>query len=775
MTETTTAVEDAVPYSPGIVSILPFLYIAWSDGLLTPAQVAQIETRIATQPWLSQEERETLHAWLDPDHPPDATTYYRWVRHIKVAAREIPDAPGKSLAELGWEMAALVQVGGPSAEAKRALDDIEAALGLVGHEAVRELVAERPRAEGADHDDGVAAERLKATLDGRLAPLRDRVRGLLCGRAFRYPDTETPKAEMREIVLGWTRLLAEQGLGAQAYPAYAGGNDDMEAFIASFETLAYHDLSLTIKFGVQFGLFGGSIRALGSEAQKRAYLADAGSLALPGCFAMTERGHGSNVRDLQTTATYDPDTGEFVVTTPTDDDHKEWIGNAAAHARMATVFAQLVIGEQNHGVHAFLVPIRNAAGQPTPGVRLGDSGHKLGLNGVDNGRIWFDDVRIPREHLLARFAQVSADGTYTSPIPSSSRRFFTMLGTLVGGRIAVAAGGLSAAKSALTIAVRYGATRRQFGPKDRAEVPLLDYLTHQRRLLPHVATCYALNFTLHDLAQRYGRHPDGADTQEIEAEAAALKALSTAHATRAIQEAREACGGEGYRAENRFATLKADSDIFTTFEGDNTVLLLQAAKSLLSGYRQEFSHLDFFGLLGKLAERVEVRIGEVNPITRHQNDTRHLLDPVVHAELFRDRERGLLISAARRLKGRLDGGMDSFAAFIEVQDHLVTLADAHAQRLALESFQGTIAALPEEEDGGLRSLLGQICALFALWHIEQNRGWFLEQRYIDATKAKAIRTAVNTLLGQLRPHALSLVNGFGIPDELLAAPIAVQL
>ena len=774
MPDTPAPSEDQTPYSPGIVSVLPFLYIAWADGLLTPTQVEQINMRVRAHPWLSPEERERVAGWLDPSQPPDATTYYRWVRQIKASAHDIPSAAQKSLAELGLEMATLAGVDGPTDEARRALAEIEELLGVVGREAVRELVGERPPVTGVEDPVPtvvrIEASRLKTALDGRLAPLRDRVRALLCDSAFRYPDTETPKEEMREIVLGWARQLADEGIGALAFPDYAGGTSDLEGFIAAFETIAYHDLSLTIKFGVQFGLFGGAIRALGSDAQKRTYLPDAGSLALPGCFAMTERGHGSNVRDLQTTATYDAATQEFVLNTPTEADHKEWIGNAAAHARMAVVFAQLVIGELSHGVHAFLVRIRDEAGEPIPCVRLGDSGHKLGLNGVDNGRIWFDEIRVPRENLLTRFAEVSADGTYSSPIPSSSRRFFTMLGTLVGGRIGVASGALSATKSALTIAVRYGAVRRQFGPKDRPEVPVLDYLTHQRRLLPHVATCYALNFALHDLAQRYGERPEGADAQDIEAEAAALKALSTAHATRSIQEAREACGGEGYRAENRFALLKADSDIFTTFEGDNTVLRLQAAKSLMAGYRQEFSHLDFFGLLGKLAERVEVRLGEVNPITRHQNDTRHLLDPNVHAELFRDRERSLLISAARRLKGRVDGGMDSFDAFVEVQDHLLTLADAYAHRLALESFQ---AAVREVEGREEYELLSQVCALYALWHIEQDRAWFLEQRYINATKAKAIRTAVNMLLGQLRPHAVALVGGFGIPDQLLAAPIAV--
>ncbi len=775
MPETTAAGEDGALDSPGIASVLPFLYIAWADGLLTPTQIEQIRTRIKAQRWLNEEERQRLCVWLDPQNPPDATTYYRWVRTIKESARDIPHAAQKSLAELGCAMASLANVAGPTEEAKRALAEIEEALGIVGREVVRELVVERPRPEGQAGEEAVVrvdvVGGLKAALDGRLAPLRDRIRTLLCDPAFSYPDTDTSTDEMREIVLGWTQLLADQGIGALAFPAYAGGQDDIEQFIAAFETIAYHDLSLTIKFGVQFGLFGGSIRALGSEEQKRKYLADAGSLALPGCFAMTEKGHGSNVRDLQTTATYDAATDEFVIDTPRDDDHKEWIGNAAQHARMATVFAQLVIGEQSRGVHAFLARIRDEAGNAMPGVRLGDSGHKLGLNGVDNGRIWFLNLRIPRENLLSRFARVAEDGTYSSPIPSSSRRFFTMLGTLVGGRIAVASGGLSAAKSALTIAVRYGAQRRQFGRKDRAEVPVLDYLSHQRRLLPLVATCYALNCALHDLAARYGRTPDGADVQEIEAEAAALKAMSTAHATRAIQEAREACGGEGYRAENRFALLKADSDIFTTFEGDNTVLRLQAAKSLLSGYQEEFSNLDFFGLLGKLAERVDVRVGEMNPMRRHRHDTRHLLDPGVHAELFRDRERDLLISAARRLTGRLEGGMDSFEAFIEVQDHLLTLANAYAQRLVLDSFQAVVEAADE---GHVKQLLGTVCALYALWHIEQDRGWFLEQHYIDATKAKAIRAEVNALLGQLRPHAVSLVNGFGIPDQLLAAPIAVS-
>ena len=778
------------PFAPpeishGVASVLPFLYVAWADGLLAPSQVEQIRARIEVQPWLSEADKATLCAWLDPAHPPSAADYYRWIRTIKRAAREIPGAAHESLAELGAALAAVAgegpEDGSATPEARAALAELEDVLGIVGREAVRELVETRPGGDGPAPLTPGAAEAeavpappfdlgaLQALLDGDQRALRDRVRSLLTDPAFAYPDAPLPKEEYRALVFRWLGLLADQGLGAIAYPAYVGGQNDIAAFIAVMETLCHHDLSLAVKFGVQFGLFGGSINQLGSERHRRRYLPEVASLALPGCFAMTEKRHGSNVRDLQTTATFDPESDQFVVHTPTEDDHKEWIGNAAAHGRMATVFAQLVIGGEPYGVHAFLVPLRDAAGRVLPGVRIEDSGYKLGLNGVDNGRIWFDRVRIPRENLLDRFASVSPEGAYASPIPSSSKRFFTMLGTLVGGRIAVGAGALSASKNALTIAVRYGARRRQFGPKDRPEVPVLDYLSHQRRLLPYVAAAYGLTFALHDLAGRFQATPAGADLRAIETEAAALKALATRHASDAIQEAREACGGEGYRYANRLARLRADADIFTTFEGDNTVLLLQVAKSLLAGYREEFENLDFFGLLGKLRERVEVRIGEPNPLQRRRTAEAHLHDPALHADLFESRERDLLISAARRLKGRIDAGMDSFDAFIAVQDHLLTLARAHAERLVLERFQSAVAAAGE---GPVKEVLGRLCALYALWILERDRGWFLEQRYFDAPKAKAVRAEVNALLGQLRPEAGALVDAWGIPDALIAAPIA---
>src|SRR5918992_5751597 len=233
----------------------------------------------------------------------------------------------------------------------------------------------------------------------------------------------------------------------------------------------------------------------GNERHHESYLRDIVSVDLPGCFAMTETGHGSNVQALGTTATYDPEAGEFVVYTPDADARKDYIGNAARDGRIAAVFAQLIVGGENRGVHALLVPLRDDNGNVLPGIEIEDCGAKLGLDGVDNGRIRFDQVRVPREALLDRYAQVSAEGEYTSPIENPTRRFFTMLGTLVQGRVSVCGAGIGAAKVALTMAVRHAAERRQFGPPGGAEeAVLLDYRLHQRRLLPALATTYALHF-----------------------------------------------------------------------------------------------------------------------------------------------------------------------------------------------------------------------------------------------------------------------------------------
>ena len=219
--------------------------------------------------------------------------------------------------------------------------------------------------------------------------------------------------EARERVTRAAKKLADSGRVGLGFPKEYGGEDDSGGSVTSIEMLAFGDLSLMVKAGVQWGLFGGALQLLGTKRHHDEYLRDVMSFDLPGCFAMTETGHGSDVQQLRTTCTYDPATQTFDLHTPHQAARKDYIGNAAKDGRMAVVFAQLITQGKNHGVHAWLVPIRDADGDALPGVTIEDDGPKAGLLGVDNGRLSFDHVTVPREMLLDRYGQVAEDGTYT--------------------------------------------------------------------------------------------------------------------------------------------------------------------------------------------------------------------------------------------------------------------------------------------------------------------------------------------------------------------------
>lgn len=774
-------VPDRLPWpveDRPLLAFLPMVYIAWADGELTDDEIESIQRSVDSGLPLDERSQDRLRRWLDPDNPPPAKELNAMLRLIRQAGAGLERDQRIGLAGLGRRLADLSAEAGDgdgalAEDVGQALETLEGALGLVGEEAARAILEDERAAPPTPEEEPAAFDvaTLTATLDGRHHDLRNRLRAVLSRPDFAYVHG-LPKEEYREKVLAWCHLLADEGFGALAFPEDSGGSGDLAAFIAVFETLGMHDTSLAVKFGVQFGLFGGSILMLGTEKHHRKYLAQVGSLDLPGCFAMSEVGHGSNVRDVDTVVRFDRETGELVIHTPDPMARKQWIGNAAAHGRMATVFAQLEIDGESQGVHAFLVPIRDEKGQALPGVTLEDSGLKGGLNGVDNGLIGLDHVRIPRDNLLDRFASVDAEGHYTSPIPGAAKRFFTMLGTLVGGRISVGASALTGAKVGLAIAVRYAARRRQFGPAGGPEVRILDYLTHQRRLMPRVATAYALSFALAELRERFVDAKEaGEKTRELETLAAGLKARASRFSVDTLQECREACGGQGYLEVNRLTRLRADFDIFTTFEGDNTVLQQLVAKGVLTQFRQQFEGFRAWNLVRHLAHRAAAELTEANPVVARRTDEDHLRDPEFQLSAFRFREEKLVWSAAGRLKARIDDGMDSFEAFNEVQDHLVTMAEAYVERVVLESFVRAVEAC---EDADVQAQLRLVCQLHALWQMDRNRDWFLKNGVIESGKASAIRALVNKLCGEVRRQAVPLVDAFGIPDEVLAAPIAFR-
>ncbi|MFZ2426862.1 MAG: acyl-CoA dehydrogenase family protein, partial [Propioniciclava sp.] len=283
--------------------------------------------------------------------------------------------------------------------------------------------AARPSATG---------EALRRALDGPYHDVKQRWRDTVTADDV-VRDPSWPMERARAWALEKLLALIDRGFLVAGFPTAQGGNGTQAESVAQFEMLAMGDLSLVIKSGVQHGLFGGAITNLGTQWLHETFLPGAMQGTLTGCFAMTERGHGSDVQSLETTITYLPDSDEFEVHSPTPTAHKAYIGNAARDGRWAAVFGQLIVDGENQGVHVALVRIRTDEHAPAPGVTIGDQGHKGGLLGVDNGTIGFDHVRIPRSQLLNRYGGVDDAGNYVSPIASKNARFFTMLGTLVRG------------------------------------------------------------------------------------------------------------------------------------------------------------------------------------------------------------------------------------------------------------------------------------------------------------------------------------------------------
>ena len=744
-------------------AFIPLFYLVWSDDLLTQKEFKTLRDFITSQSWLTEKDQELLLSKIDISNPPSRDEITNWKNQLEHIVQHNPAVSSI------YDVAKVLSNNNKNIEGLQSVfATIENDLGFLGAEVVSTF---KTKSKTFTSNKQTATDfdiaKLTAVLDGKEAVIINKVKTVISKPEFAYVSESDTNA-YRNKVYEWCKMLAKEGFGNMAYPKEYGGGANIADYFAIMETLSYHDLSLVIKFGVQFGLWGMSVYALGTKKHYKKYLKDIGSLALPGCFAMTETHHGSNVKGLETTATYNHSNCTFTIHTPHEKAQKEYIGNAALHGEMATVFAKLIIDNLDYGVNAFVVPLRDKEGVVLSGITIGDCGPKMGLNGVDNGTIRFNNVVIPKENMLDRFASVNEEGAFESPIPSDNRRFFTMLGTLVGGRIGIPRSALSAAKSGLTIAIKYGDQRRQFGPEGGSEVPILNYRMHQRRLLPHLAKTYAIHFGLQHLTNRFLNRTEE-EMQEIEALAAGMKSYATWSTRDILQECREACGGKGYLSENRIDALKNDTEIYTTFEGDNTVLMQLVAKNRLSEFRKAFGKMGSLGIINYVYENAKTAVAEKNPIITRKTDEDHLLDKEFHLQAFQYREKTILASAAKRIKKLVDDGLEPYDAFNVVQHHMIEVAQAYLERIILEQFQ---LAIEKVEDKNVKKALTSLAQLYALSQIEKNKAWYLEDDYMEPVKTKAIRKMVNQLCWDIRPNAVALVDAFAIPDSCIAAPIA---
>ncbi|MGB5951126.1 MAG: acyl-CoA dehydrogenase, partial [Ornithinimicrobium sp.] len=329
--------------------------------------------------------------------------------------------------------------------------------------------------------------------------------------------------------------------------------------------------------------------------------------------------------------------------------------------------------------------------------------------------------------------------------------------------------------------------RRQFSaPGHDGEVLLIDYLAHQRKLLPRIATAYALMFASNQIIERMQELHDAPEKdleaqRELETRAAGLKAISTRFGNDTIQVCREACGGAGYLSENGLTLIRRDADVFATFEGDNTVLLQLVATGLLSNYKEMFGDLDMRGMLqfaaksfsGAVIERTAARpvIERLLEARSRRGDENPLHDRGWHVGMFEDRERHVLETLAGRLRKAGKASDDSFEAFNSTQDHVLLAARTHMDRVVLEAF---VQGIEDCTDPVAKDRLERLCDLYALCSIEDDAGWFLEHNRLSATRSKAVTAAINDLVRSLRPDAIALVEGMGVPEEWLNSSMLVE-
>ena len=515
------------------------------------------------------------------------------------------------------------------------------------------------------------------------------------------------------------------------------------------ELAGMSDGSLCTKLTVQFNLFGGTLFKLGTEKHHK-LINNIDKFNTVGCFGLTELGYGNNAVEMETTAKYDKETEEFVINTPSTLSQKYWITNGAVHAHYCIVFARLIMdNDKNEGLHGFLVPIRDKNLNIKENVKIWDMGYKIGLNGIDNAALWFNNVRIPKENLLDSTSQI-INGKFESKIEDRSerkrRRFLVLADQLLSGRICIASMCLGSTKMVLDTTIRYAHSRKAVGNKGFSDNEIINYQLQTNELMPLLASTYVLNILLNYVQERYQNQSEE-DYKEVVRLCCIIKPLVTWNCENTASKCRERCGGQGFLAANRFGEAINGSHAGITAEGDNRVILQKVAKELLD----EVNKKDF--LKYKLSSKL-------NFTNENIKSNEGIL------KLFKSREEYYKYELAFKMSST-NNIYDTW--MYEESNYIQNLSMAYGERLAVEHFINKLNAIKEKN---IKDIFDNILKIYSYTLINKNIGFYFENNLINKKNYKLMNKNLNILNKELNKKSLDLVDSFCIPKWMRHSPIS---
>ncbi|XP_067949519.1 peroxisomal acyl-coenzyme A oxidase 1-like isoform X2 [Watersipora subatra] len=512
-------------------------------------------------------------------------------------------------------------------------------------------------------------------------------------------------------------------------------------------------------FGLHGSMFVPTIASQGTEAQKAEYLPKAERYEIIGTYVQTEIGHGTFLRGLETTAVYDQVADQFVIHSPTVSSIKYWPGGLGKTTNYAVVMAQLVIDGEQHGMHAFICQLRNLdTHQPLAGIELGDINRKFGYDNMDNGYLRFNNYRIPRTNMLMRYTQVSTDGEYTrQKLPQIAYITMVQLRMLItlgcGNDLAMAA----------TIATRYSAVRRQTTNSQGIEPQILDYQTQQMKLFPSISTAYAVIFTGLAVRNIYTEIYNSVQAEDISRLAeihmltSGMKAYASEVCTAMIEVCRRSCGGHGYSHASGIPKIYERCVPACTYEGENTVMYLQCARSLLKFYGKAQAGEELPGMIGFLKDSADIPV--------HFKSAK-VFNFEFYLKAYRLNALMMLKNVANAMqKCVYKQSTDPEIAWNRSSQALVETAKAYALYLTVVLFMDHLRT--DGWEPCAKAVMAEVCEFYAVNNILENSGSFLQNGVLSPEQVEAIATRRVELLAVLRPNAVSLVDAFDYPDRLL--------